>query len=99
MTDYSPEVESPQTAQATPPKGRSKVGATWLILAFFMLLLLLLLIFILQNSSAVHINYFGAHGTLSFGVAMLISAVAGSILTLLIGSIRIVQLKFANKKH
>lgn len=62
-------------------------------LGAFMLILLLLAIFILQNSTSVQIKYLGFHGNLPFGVGMLLAVVAGSILALLIGSVRILQLK------
>lgn len=77
---------------------RSKIGAVWVALAIFVFILILLIIFILQNSMTIQIHYFGAKGTLQFGVAMLIAAVAGSLLTLLIGSARIIQLKPRHKK-
>jgi uncharacterized integral membrane protein len=78
---------------------RSKIGTVWIALAAFVIILLLLLIFILQNSERVKIKYFGASGHIGFGVAMLLSAVAGAILTLLVGSARIIQLKLAGKHH
>lgn len=74
-------------------KEHSKVGVTWVSLAVFMIILLLLAIFILQNGTTVQIRYFGFHGSLPFGVGMLLAAVAGAVLTLLVGSVRIVQLK------
>jgi uncharacterized integral membrane protein len=64
----------------------------------FVLVLLFLLIFILQNSKSVTIHYLGYHAHIAFGVAVLLAAVVGSILTLLIGSIRIVQLKMRKPK-
>ena len=76
----------------------SRIGTAWATLAVFVVLLLLLAIFILQNSNKVRISFFGFHGDLSFGVGMLLAAVAGSILTLLIGSIRILQLKSRRSK-
>ncbi len=79
------------------PMDHSRVGATWIGLTVFTLILLLLLIFIIQNSASVKIHYFGASGAIGFGVAMLLAAVAGSIMTLLIGSIRIIQLKLSSK--
>ena len=76
---------------------RSKVGRAWVTLFAFAILLLLLLIFILQNSLSVRIHYIGASVSIGFGVAMLLSAVIGSIMTLLIGSLRIIQLRRANR--
>jgi uncharacterized integral membrane protein len=83
----------------THPKEHSRVGTAWVGLFVFTLIMLLLLIFIVQNSTSVRIHYFGASGTIGFGVALLLAAVAGSIMTLLIGSIRIVQLKLSSKHH
>ena len=78
---------------------RSRVGTTWVALAAFVVILLLLAIFILQNSERVEIKFLGFKGGLAFGVAMLLSAITGSMLTLLVGSARILQLRSANKKH
>lgn len=80
------------------PKDHSRVGTAWTSLVVFVIILLLLAIFILQNSSKVGISFLGFHGSLSFGVGMLFAAVAGAALTLLIGSIRILQLKARRKK-
>jgi uncharacterized integral membrane protein len=76
---------------------RSRVGTTWVMLSAFVIILLLLLIFILQNSKSIKIHYLGLAGNIGFGVAMLLSAVVGSIMTLLVGSVRILQLKLSNK--
>lgn len=76
----------------------SRIGATWVALGAFLVVLILLAVFILQNSNQVRITYFGASGTMSFGVAMLLSAVAGALLTLLIGSARILQLKMKGRR-
>ncbi len=75
-----------------------KLDAVWITLAIFIFILILLIFFILQNSITVQIHYFGAKGTLQFGIAMLIATVAGSLLTLLVGSARIIQLKTRRKR-
>lgn len=77
---------------------RSRIGTTWVALGAFLVVLILLAVFILQNSNQVRIAYFGASGTMSFGVAMLLSAIAGALLTLLIGSARILQLKMKGRR-
>lgn len=81
------------------PHSRSRIGAVWVSLAVFVTILLLLMIFVIQNSISIPINYFGAHSKISFGVAILLAAIAGSALTLLIGTARILQLKFMRKKN
>jgi uncharacterized integral membrane protein len=82
-----------------PTEPNSKIGKTWVFLSIFAVLALLLLIFIAQNSTSVRIHYLGFSGTIGFGVAMLLAAVTGCILTLLVGSARIIQLKVARKKY
>lgn len=100
--EETPSTQSVQTSpsQASPrAKQSTRVATTWVALAVFVVVLLLLLIFIIQNSASVKIHYFGASGTIGFGVAILLSAVAGAILTLMIGTARIVQLKVMNKRR
>jgi uncharacterized integral membrane protein len=92
MNEPTP-AQSPTQPNPANKSEKSKVGVVWLTLAAIIMVLLLLIIFILQNSMTVHIKYFGAKGSLQFGVAMLIAAVAGALITLLVGSVRIIQLK------
>ena len=68
-------------------------------MAFFAVVLLLLLIFILQNGSKVDISYMGMHGHLPLGVALLLAAVSGVLLTILAGAARISQLRTVARRH
>jgi uncharacterized integral membrane protein len=61
--------------------------------------LLFLLIFILQNGRAVDISYLGMHGHLPLGVALLLAAVCGVLLTILAGAARISQLHAVARRH
>ncbi len=100
LTDIpNPKAEDSSAQHPVARPQKSKIGTVWFTLAAFVLLLLLLIIFILQNSMTVRLQYFGSKVTLQFGVAMLIAAVAGSLLTLLVGSARIIQLKTKRKKE
>jgi uncharacterized integral membrane protein len=67
--------------------------------ALFAVVLLLLLIFILENSQSVSIGYFGAHGHLPLGVALLLAAVLGVLLVALPGTARILQLRVVCRRH
>jgi len=78
---------------------RTRISSTWAAITCFAVLLLLLLIFILQNSRSVDVSYFGAHGHLPLGVALLLSAVAGVLLIALPGSARIMQLRIIARRH
>ena len=61
--------------------------------------LLFLLIFILQNEQKVDIAYLGAHGHLPLGVALLLAAVCGVLLTILAGAARMAQLHNVARRH
>jgi uncharacterized integral membrane protein len=76
---------------------RSRISTIWTSLAAFVVILIALLIFIAENSMTVKIHYFGAKGSIGFGVAMLLSAAAGIVLTLSVGSLRILQLKLKDR--
>jgi len=77
----------------------TRISGLWLAVVFFAVLLLFLLIFILQNSRGVDISYLGMHGHLSLGVAMLLAAVCGVLLTILAGAARISQLHAVARRH
>ncbi len=47
----------------------------------------------LQNRDDVVISYFGFSGTLPLGVALLIAAVAGGAVVLIVGIVRLAQLR------
>ena len=63
------------------------------------MVLLLLLIFILENGQQVDIAYFGAHGHLPLGVALLLAAVLGILLVVIPGAGRIIQLRRTARRH
>jgi uncharacterized integral membrane protein len=91
-----------QPAGGLPPQHvvkRTRVGGIWVASALFALLLLLLLIFILENGQKVNIGYFGAHGHLPLGVALLLAAVLGVLLVVIPGTGRILQLRIVARRH
>jgi uncharacterized integral membrane protein len=61
-------------------------------------ILILLLTFILQNNVPVQITFFGAHGRLTVGVALLLAAAGGVVLVAIPGYGRIIQLRRAVKR-
>jgi uncharacterized integral membrane protein len=78
---------------------RTRVGGWWIASALFALVLLLLLIFILENGQRANIAYFGTHGHLPLGVALLLAAVLGVLLVVIPGTGRIVQLRMVARRH
>ena len=107
----SPPVNEHTTGPGTPqnpPAGqmppqhvvkRTRVGGIWVASALFAVVLLLLLIFILENGHRVDISYFGAHGHLPLGVALLLAAVLGVLLVVIPGTGRIMQLRLVARRH
>lgn len=80
-------------ASVTAPARATAAGRVWVAIAIAVIVLALLIIFIAENSRDVTISFLGAKGTLSLGLALLIAAVAGVVITLLAGTARILQLR------
>ena len=95
--DRPPQVTESQPAQHV--VRRTRIGGWWVASALFAVVLLLLLIFILENSQRVDISFFGAHGHLPLGVALLLAAVLGVLLVVIPGTARIVQLRMVARRH
>jgi uncharacterized integral membrane protein len=75
------------------------MGGWWVASALFAVLLLLLLIFILENGQRADIGFFGAHGHLPLGVALLLAAILGVLLVVIPGTGRIIQLRMLARRH
>jgi len=60
--------------------------------------LILLVVFIVQNASAVHITFFGAHASVSLAVALLVAAIAGALMMAAAGTARITQLRHTMRR-
>jgi uncharacterized integral membrane protein len=78
---------------------RTRMGGMWVGFGLAAVVLLLLLVFILENGQQADVGYFGAHGHLPLGVALLLAAVAGALLVLIPGCGRIVQLRRTARRH
>jgi uncharacterized integral membrane protein len=91
-----------QAGQAAPGQHvvvRTRMGGIWIAAVSFAVVLLLLLIFILENGNKVEISYFGTHGHLPLGVALLLAAVLGVLLVVIPGTARIIQLRLVARRH
>lgn len=93
----------PAHGSAAPPAHhvirRTRLGGAWVAVALFAVVLLLLLVFILENGQQVNIGYFGAHGHLPLGVALLLAAVLGILLVVIPGAGRMMQLRRTARRH
>jgi uncharacterized integral membrane protein len=93
--------EPPQKGKtpADPAIGFTRAGALWTALIAGFLILILLLIFVAQNTADTPFTFMGMHWSLPLGVAILLAAVGGGLLTVTVGTARIIQLRRAAKKH
>jgi uncharacterized integral membrane protein len=81
-----------------PPRATA-AGRVWIGLTVGVVLVVLLIIFIAENSGSVTVSFLGAHGKISLGLAMLAAAVVGAVVTLLVGTTRILQLRREVRRH
>jgi len=79
--------------------GFTKAGAMWTALILGFLVLIVLLIFIAQNTTTTPFQFLGWHWSLPLGVAILFAAVAGGLITVAVGAVRIFQLRRAAKHN
>jgi uncharacterized integral membrane protein len=95
--------EPPAVATATPaPESAVKftrAAALWTAMIVGFVILILLLVFILQNTDSTRIHFLFWEWNLPVGVAILLAAVCGGLLTVAAGTARIVQLRRAAKKN
>lgn len=79
----------------TPPQQLTitRASALWVSLIGGFLVLLVLLTFIAQNTMSVPLTFMTWHWNMALGVAILVAAVAGGLITALTGTVRIYQLR------
>ena len=95
-------VPQPPTKAPPPPESAvhlTRAAALWVALTFGFLILIVLLIFIAQNTESAEFAFIGWHWSLPLGVAILFAAVAGGLLTVAVGAVRMFQLRRAAKKN
>jgi uncharacterized integral membrane protein len=110
-----PPTATPASSKGTPPEPTAtpaeyllspesavkftRAAALWSALIVGFVILILLLVFILQNTDSTTIHFFVWEWNLPVGVAILLAAVCGGLLTVAAGTARIVQLRRAAKKN
>lgn len=71
----------------------TRASATWVAVFGAMVALVIVLVFILENLRSVKVTFFGAHWRVPLGVDLLLAAVLGGLLVVLVGTVRILQLR------
>lgn len=96
----APEHASADHGGSTPPPTMpfTRAAALWVALIVGFLVLIVLLIFVAENTIAVQIRFLNLSWNLPLGVAILMGAVGGGLVTSMVGAARIFQLRRAAKK-
>ena len=93
-----PDTTAKPARPAESPVKFTRAAAAWTALIVGFLVLIVLLIFIAQNTESVQLTFIGWRWNLPLGVAILLAAVSGGLLTVAAGSARIFQLRRAAKR-
>ena len=76
----------------------TRAAAAWLATAAALVVLALLIVLILQNQEMVEVHYLGLSGSLPLGTALLIAAVAGGVIVMIVGVVRLTQLRVTARR-
>jgi putative membrane protein len=84
--------------EARPESAPRAVSATrtstvWASVWAVAIILIVVIVFILQNTRSVQVSFLGMHGALPLAVGLLIAMVTGAVITLVLGTARITQLR------
>jgi putative membrane protein len=89
-----PAVQDGAPARArTHPGSRTRLSTAWVSIWTATVVFIALIVFILQNTRRVEVTFLSLHGTLPLALALLITAAGAVLLTLIIGTARITQLR------
>ena len=75
----------------------TRLSATWTAVVAAAVVLIALIIFIGQNTQQSSVNFLGAHGKAPTSVVLLIAATAGTLIVIIVGIARIIQLQHVAK--
>jgi uncharacterized integral membrane protein len=78
---------------------RTRAGAAWVALIAAALLAVLLIVFLVQNTHSTQISFLWMTANTPMAVALLVAAVGSVLLTLIVGTARISQLRRLVRKN
>lgn len=81
------------TSETPPPVRATRAGRAWVAIVLGIALVALLLVFIFQNLHTTRLHFFTAVGSVSVALALVIAAIGGAVVVVLVGSVRILQLR------
>jgi uncharacterized integral membrane protein len=84
--------EAPDTTAAADPLRGSRTSRGWVAVTALAVVFVLLVVFVAQNTSRVTVRFFGWTWHAPLAVEILVGAVAGMVLAVVAGTLRIWQL-------
>ena len=87
------EQPSDRGGRAQDPLRASRTSRSWLSLTALVVVLILLVVFIAQNTQQVEVSFLGWDGHPPLSVALLVAALAGATLSVIVGTLRIWQVR------
>lgn len=94
MDETSPEGDRPvERGREHDPLRASRTSRSWVTLAALVVVLILLVVFIAQNTQQVEVSFLGWNGHPPLSVALLVAAVGGATLAIIVGTLRILQVR------
>jgi len=91
----SDHVASSSTPRSVP---RTRAGAAWFGACAAAATLVVLIVFMLQNTRSVEVSFLWMHGNLPLALGLLIAGVGTAIVVMVIGSVRLTQLRRRSRR-
>jgi uncharacterized integral membrane protein len=101
----SPETRStPSASDVTPlpgprPVPSTRVGTVWVALCATAVVFVALIVFLLQNTGRTRVSFLWMEGSAPLAVTLLIAAVGAALITALLGTVRIAQLRRLSRRR
>jgi uncharacterized integral membrane protein len=77
----------------------TRTSVAWVGVWVSAIVLIAFIVFILQNTRSVQVSFLGMHGALPLAIGLLIAMVAGIVITLVVGTARITQVRRLARRH
>ncbi len=86
----------PNTGRPVP---RTRVGSAWIGLSAAAILAIAFIVFLAQNTGRARLHFLWMHANTSLSLALLIAAAGAVLLTLILGTARITQLRHLSRRR
>lgn len=89
----TPTVDPEPAAETRPQVPLTRAGAAWISISAAALIVILLIIFLVQNTHRVEVEFLWMSTSTSLALMLLIAAAGAVLVTVILGTARIVQLR------